>query len=82
MFASEELKNHTNVGDEEEKRESEEATAEASETMEQRSRAYGSHGVHKPHHFIGSISEIVKKLPKGLQISRVRQRCLSFESYL
>ena len=42
-------------------------------TLDQWSRAYASHGVHKPHHFIGSISEIIKKLPEGLQISRVSQ---------
>ena len=42
--------------------------------MDQWSRAYASHGVLKPHHFIGSISEIMKKLPEGLQISRVGQK--------
>ena len=69
VFASDELKNHTGE-DEQEKREADiAATVEADQTME---LAYGSHGVHKPHHFVGSISEIMKKLPPGLQISRVR----------
>ena len=59
--------------EEREKREREAETAEARETVEQWSKAYTSHGVHKPHHYIGSISEIIKKLPEGLQISRVCQ---------
>ena len=29
------------------------------------------HGTHKPVHFIGPISDVIKKLPDGLQISRV-----------
>ena len=68
---SDELKNSSGE-DEQEKRESDMAAAsEAEQTMDHWSRAYGSYGVHKPHHFIGSISEIMKKLPQGLQISRV-----------
>lgn len=59
---------------EREKGEEEREAAEAEETMDQWTRAYASHGVLKPHHFIGSISEIMKKLPEGLQISRVSQK--------
>ena len=63
---------HLASGDgEQEKREREAESEEARETMDQWSRAYASHHIHKPHHFIGSISEIMKKLPEGLQISRV-----------
>ena len=70
VFASEELKNH--AGEEEGQ-----ATADKADegAREQWSKAYGSYGFDKPHHFIGSISEIVKKLPPGLQISRVRIHC-------
>jgi hypothetical protein len=50
----------------------EEREAEAEE--DPWSGAYANHGVLKPHHFIGSISEIIKKLPEGLQISRVSQK--------
>lgn len=66
---------------EREKSERETETEEARETMEQWSRAYASHEVHKPHHFIGSISEIIKKLPEGLQISRVSQEINSTVIY-
>ena len=71
VFSSED--HSSSVGDDEGEREKREE-AEAEETMDQWSRAYASHGVLKPHHFIGSISEIIKKLPEGLQISRVGQK--------
>lgn len=74
VFSSEDHLFSGGEGDGEKREEREAETAEARETMDQWSRAYASHGTHKPHHFIGSISEIIKKLPEGLQISRVGQK--------
>ena len=68
MFVSEELKNST---EDDEKKVADAESAEAKATLDQWSRTYGSYGVHKPAHFVGSITEIMKKLPPGLQISRV-----------
>ena len=69
VFASEELQNHTE-GEAEVK---EKEVAEAEEEMERWREVYGSYGLIKPRQFIGSISDIMKKLPQGLQISRVGQ---------
>ena len=35
-------------------------------------RKYGYQGTYKPVHFVGPISDIVKNLSEGLQITRVR----------
>ncbi len=37
-----------------------------------------SGAVLKPIHFIGRISEIIKRLPEDLKIVRVRQVCISY----
>ena len=73
VFASEELQNHLGGGDVVKKKEAEEDAAEGEEEMERWSQLYGSYSVMKPRQFLGSISDIVKKLPQGLQISRVSE---------
>ena len=73
VFASEELQNHLGGGGVAKKKEAEEDAAEGEEEMERWSQLYGSYSVMKPRQFLGSISDIMKKLPQGLQISRVSE---------
>ena len=57
------------------KQEEEEEDDEEEEVMDEWKdmwRKYGYQGTYKPVHFVGPISDIVKKLSEGLQITRVR----------
>ncbi len=49
-----------------------------SDEWEAMERKYGYHsqGVYKPVHFVGPISDVIKKLPEGLQITRVGGRVM------
>ena len=74
VFSSDNLKDQaTSASKEEVMREREDNSESVEETEERWSKVYGRHSIHKPHQFIGSISEIINKLPEGLQISRVRK---------